>query len=149
MVIFGPVHNEFEEISFHISKIKVHCPLKEKSEIIEPDSLIEKTVRNRPQFDFSQPVTSMLVTDVGDEMWWWKLLDVGDGFVHFGCQDTLFYISVGYQHSKDFTNIHKTSLTLSRNITMSPISLSPSRPRRYFIGTIRFLIKIVTRPSAS
>ena len=48
-------------------------------------------------------VTSMLVTDVGDEMCWWQLYDVGDNFGHFGNQNLLsFYISVGHQHSNDF-----------------------------------------------
>ena len=48
----------------------------------------------------------MLVTDVGDEMYWRQLLDVGDGFGHFGHQHPLsFYISVGHQHSKDVANI--------------------------------------------
>ena len=47
----------------------------------------------------SERVTSMLVTDVGDEKWWWKLLDVGDGFGHFGHQHPLsFYISFVHQH---------------------------------------------------
>ena len=44
-------------------------------------------------------VTLMFVTDVGDEMCWWQLLDFGDGFGHFGHQYQLsFYISVGHQH---------------------------------------------------
>ena len=51
-------------------------------------------------------VTSMLVIDVGDEICWWQLYDVSDGFDHFGHQHPLSsYISVGHQYSKDVTNI--------------------------------------------
>ena len=43
------------------------------------------------------PVTSMLMTDVGDEMCWWQLYVFGDGFDHLGQQHPLsFYISVGH-----------------------------------------------------
>ena len=55
-------------------------------------------------------VSSMLVTDVGDQMCWWQVWDVSDRFrmlvtdlIHWG----------NYQH-------HKVT-----NITMSPTSLSP------------------------
>ena len=51
-------------------------------------------------------VTSLLVTDVGDEMGWWQLHDVGDSFSHFGYRHQLsFYISVEHQQSKDVTKI--------------------------------------------
>ena len=44
-------------------------------------------------------VTLKLVADVEDEMDSWQLLDVGDGFGHFGHQHQLyFYISVEHQH---------------------------------------------------
>ena len=47
-----------------------------------------------------------LVTDVGEEMYWWQLLDVGDVFGHIGHQHPLsFFITVGYQYSKDVSNI--------------------------------------------
>ena len=50
--------------------------------------------------------TSMLVTDVGDEMFWSKFQDVGDDFGHFGHQHPLsFNINVEHQHSKDVTKI--------------------------------------------
>ena len=50
--------------------------------------------------------TSMLVTDVGNEMCWWQFEDVGDGFGHFGHQNPLsLNISLGHQHPKDVTKI--------------------------------------------
>ena len=59
-----------------------------------------------------QAVTSMLVTDVGEEICWWQLWDVGDNFGHFGRQHPLsFYISVGHQHPKDVINIEILSPT--------------------------------------
>ena len=48
-------------------------------------------------------VTSMLVTDVGNELCWWQLSDIGDGFAHFG--SLYFYISIGHQNVKDVTYI--------------------------------------------
>ena len=46
--------------------------------------------------------------DVGDEICWWQLEDVGYGF-GFGCFDDKHppsaYISVGHQYWKDFTNV--------------------------------------------
>ena len=57
---------------------------------------------------------SFLVTYVGYEMCWWQLKDVGDGFGQFGHQHPLsLYISFGNQHSKDVTNIYKSSATIS------------------------------------
>ena len=48
----------------------------------------------------------MLVTDVGDEMCWWQLWDIGDGFDRFCHQHPLsFNISVGHQHPKIFNKI--------------------------------------------
>ena len=68
-------------------------------------------------------LTSVLVTDVGDEMCWWQLYDVGDGFSHFDHQNPLsFYIGIGWfgptfkryrQHGNSVTNIYKLSPTLS------------------------------------
>ena len=50
--------------------------------------------------------TSMLVTDVGDEMCWRQLWDACDGFRRFLHQYPLsFNISVGNQQPKDVTNI--------------------------------------------
>ena len=58
----------------------------------------------------------MLVTDVGDDMYWWHLKNVGDGFDRFGHKHQLsFYISVGHKHSKDVNKIK----------ILSPASLSP------------------------
>ena len=52
--------------------------------------------------------SSMLVTDIGDEMCWWQLWDVGDGLSHFSHQHPLsLNISVGHQHQKDVTNVSK------------------------------------------
>ena len=54
----------------------------------------------------------MLVTDVGDEMCWRQLLDVGDGFGRFCHQHSLtFNMSVGHQHPQDVTNIEILSFT--------------------------------------
>ena len=51
-------------------------------------------------------ITLMLVTDVGDEICWWRLSDSGDIFGHFGDQYRLFF-----------------TLALGTNIqTMSPTS---------------------------
>ena len=53
-------------------------------------------------------VTSMLVTDIGDQMSRWQVQDVGDSFGQFGHQNPLsFYITVEHQHSKDVTNVQK------------------------------------------
>ena len=55
----------------------------------------------------------MLVTNVGDEMRWRQLSDVGDGFDRFRHQHPQsFNISVGHQHSKDVTNIEILSPAL-------------------------------------
>ena len=75
--------------------------------------------------------TSMLVTDVGDEMCWRQLWDVGDGFVRFCYQHSLsLNISVGYQQPKDVTNIENLTLTSKNchqdkvtNILLSPTSM--------------------------
>ena len=56
--------------------------------------------------------TSMLVTDVGDEMCWRPHWDVGDGFRRFFHQHSLsFNINFGHQQPKDVTNIEILSLT--------------------------------------
>ena len=56
--------------------------------------------------------TSMLVTDVGEEMCWRQLWDVGDDFGRFYHQHPLsFNISVGHQHPKVVTNIENRSPT--------------------------------------
>ena len=50
--------------------------------------------------------------DVGDELCWWQLLDVDDGFGSLCHQQTLsFNIGVGHQQPKDVTNIEIMSLT--------------------------------------
>ena len=78
-------------------------------------------------------VTSKLMTDVADEMCWWRQKDVGDGlgdgFYH---QNPLsFCKSVEHQHSKDVTNIEIQSPTstygcqlLITNITVTIIGSS-------------------------
>ena len=50
------------------------------------------------------PVTSMLVTDVGNEMCWWQLQNFVDGFCHFGHQHPLFTFAFG-------TNLQQMSPT--------------------------------------
>ena len=47
-------------------------------------------------------VQSMLVTDVGDEMCWWRF------WPFWSPTSIVFYISVGHQHSRDVTNITVT-----------------------------------------
>ena len=66
----------------------------------------------KTRYEMLTQATSMLMTDVGDEMCWWQLWDVGDGFGHFCHQHPLsFSINVRHQHSKDVTNIKILSLT--------------------------------------
>ena len=75
--------------------------------------------------------TSMLVTDVGNEMCWWQLWDVGDAFDRFRHQHPLsFNISVGHEHPKIVTNIEILSLASKNchqdkvtNIDLSPTSM--------------------------
>ena len=56
--------------------------------------------------------TLMLMIDAGDKMCWRHFQDFGDGFDRFRHQQPLsFNISVGYQHSKDFTNVEILSAT--------------------------------------
>ena len=56
--------------------------------------------------------------DVGDEMCWWQLWDVGDGFGHFRHQRLLsFNISVGQQHPKNVTNIEIPSDEFLESVT--------------------------------
>ena len=76
-------------------------------------------------------VTSMLTTDVADEMCWWQLWDVDDGFGYFGNQ---YLVSFNIS-----TNIEKMSPTCENRhqlwvikITMSPTSLSPLNYRLIF-----------------
>ena len=74
----------------------------------------------------------MLVTDVEDEMIWWQLWDVGDGFDCFCHQHPLsFNISVGHLQPKDVTNIKILSLASKNchqdkviNIHLSPTIVS-------------------------
>ena len=50
--------------------------------------------------------TSMLVTDVGNEVCWRQLLDVGDGFGRFCHQNPLsLNTSVGHHQTKDATKL--------------------------------------------
>ena len=57
--------------------------------------------------------TSMLVTNVGDQMCWRQLWDVGDSFDRLCHQHPLsFKTTIGHQHSKDVTNIKIPSPTL-------------------------------------
>ena len=54
----------------------------------------------------------MLVTDVGDEICWRQLWDVGDAFGRFRHQHPLsFNVSLGHQQPKNVTNIEILSLT--------------------------------------
>ena len=67
----------------------------------------------------------MLVTDVGDEMCWRQLLDVGDDFGRFCHQYPLsFNISVGHQHSKP--TVSKPTVGDQRRYSVTSIQkLSP------------------------
>ena len=59
----------------------------------------------------------MLVTDFVDEMCWWQLWDVGDGFDRFCHQHPLsFNISVGHQHSKIVTKMKSPTLTCHQHL---------------------------------
>ena len=77
-------------------------------------------------------VTSMLVTDVGDEMCWWKAYGVGDGFRHFGHYNPLsFYVDIGHKHLKDVTKIEILSPTSKichqlrfTNITVTALNIN-------------------------
>ena len=73
----------------------------------------------------------MLVADVGDEMCWWQLWDVGGGYGHYGDKHPLsLHLSVKHQPSKDVTNIEIQLPTLCHqhhdftNITVTKINLS-------------------------
>ena len=61
-------------------------------------------------------VRSILLTDVGDEMCWWQLKDVGDDSGHFGDQYPQFFMSVGHQHSKDVTVTKQYGSTLKHSL---------------------------------
>ena len=74
----------------------------------------------------------MLLTDVGDEMCWWQLWVVGDGFGPFLHHHSLsFNIGFLHQHPEDDTNIEKLSPTyndqhrLATNSGSSLTSMSP------------------------
>ena len=57
-------------------------------------------------------LSTIQVTDVGDEMCWRQFWDVGDGFSRFCHEHPLsFKITVGHQDPKDATNIEILSLT--------------------------------------
>ena len=56
----------------------------------------------------------MLVTDVGDEMCWRQLLDVGDGFGRFRQQHPL-YLNIGAGHRVGATDIQNISLNSVKN----------------------------------
>ena len=65
---------------------------------------LSNNMQANSELEHSNLATSMLVTDVGDEMWWWQFEDFGDDFGDFGHQHPLFLnISVGHQHRKDVT----------------------------------------------
>ena len=87
--------------------------------------------------------TSMLVTDVGHEMFWWQLWDVGDGFGHFRHQHLLFFnimLFVIYRRvptSKNVTNIEIPSPT-SENChqdKVTNIQLSPTWIHKHSVVT--------------
>ena len=60
-------------------------------------SLLHNIIYGLYEYQFSKSVTSMLVTDVGDQMCWWQVWDVGDMSSH--------------QHQKFGTNIKYQSPT--------------------------------------
>ena len=60
----------------------------------------------------------IMAIDAVDEMRWWELWDVGDSFGNLVTNiQTIFYISVGHQHSKIVTKFRSPTL-------MSPIWLT-------------------------
>ena len=60
-----------------------------------------------------------ILTDVGDEICWRQLLDVGDSLSRFAHHyPASFKISVGQQHPKDVTNI---KILLSTSKTCHPL----------------------------
>ena len=64
--------------------------------------LLKGNFNERSNFDWRRTSISMLATDVGDEICWRQLWDVGDGFGRFCHQHPLsFSSSVGHQHPKD------------------------------------------------
>ena len=76
-------------------------------------------------------IKSMFVTEFGEEMCWWQLLDVGDRFGHFDQEHPLFfYISVGHQDQESVANIWKllqnfySLASLSLNITFQYLILN-------------------------
>ena len=65
----------------------------------------------------------MLVTDVGDEMCWRQLWDVGDSFGRFCHQHPLFFnISVWHQHPKIVSKI-KSPTSTRDNIYVASLAL--------------------------
>ena len=77
--------------------------------------------------------------DVGDEICWWQLLDVGDCFGHFGPNlPVSLYITVGHQYSKDVTKIFLKTDVLRRfrlgrrpKILQKTSTLERNRPSPY------------------
>ena len=73
----------------------------------------------------------MLVTDVGDEICWRQLCDVGDGFDRFSHQHSpSFNTGFGHEQPKDVPNIEILSPTPENcqkhkvmNIDLSPTSV--------------------------
>ena len=72
-------------------------------------------------------VTSMLVTDAGNQMCWWQVLDVGD---RFRMLENHQHNQISRQHNDSATNISNRSRWPGHHHkvlpTMSPTSLSPS-----------------------
>ena len=73
-----------QDLSFSISAFEAS---------LDKFSIIGKIRKSHKKFK-SWKMTSMLVTDVGDEMCWWKLEYVGDSFCHFWRQHLLFSLGL-------------------------------------------------------
>ena len=79
-------------------------------------------------------VTSMLVTDVGDEMFWSQLLDVGDGFGYFGYKIGDYIECYIYFLFTSRTNIQKMSPTSSHQHHCQRITSGTKPTDRSFFG---------------
>ena len=58
--------------------------------------------------EFQKAVTSMLVTEVGDEMCWWQLSDVGNGFA-------ILVTNIHFLRSRIFIGIFEIENTIFEN----------------------------------
>ena len=72
-----------------MSKIANSREILRSNDTLENDTL-ENTATENLALENFELATSRLVTEIGDEMRWRQLLDVGDGFGRFCHQNPLF-----------------------------------------------------------